>query len=293
MDSSPPPQRQRRAIVLGWFEVTLIGAALAVVALLLWAQSSRLDVTQVSNIAFHAELTAVGFDAPRQPGRAILPWAETARAEGAIQRLMSHVNLTPAALALAPHADLVSLQSSIHAKQPMLNSIVLFSGTTADLWILRQRQMLYDGTDAWHTYGIVVDHSTESSTASYFEVFPTGLLFSGEKCFECHASGPRALRPLRDDLILNRAVADDFNRRIEGYGAVATYFPDRDRASDHGSALTLGFCASCHGIERGLLYRRQAESIRSLVAVGAMPREGRLTSEQLAELDAWLAGSRR
>jgi hypothetical protein len=221
-----------------------------------------------------------------------MPWDRPVHDEAGAAALVRSLALTPAALAAEPHTDLVSIQSSIKVQVPVLNSILAWANATTDLWILRQRYMV-DGAP-WLTYAIVQDKTVQPNRAFYLGIGAKGVAFAGNDCFHCHASGPRFIRPIRPDLLVGAETAAAFNERIAANGYVETHFGAGDPQMPTGPALAATACVSCHqvGGERAPLYRIQADSIRALVATGAMPRDGRLTRAQADEIDAWLSAKR-
>lgn len=194
--------------------------------------------------------------------------------------------------ASAPHVSLVSAESSVRSEVPVMNSIRGWSNAQTDVWILRQKAMREAG---WRSYGIVQDKTVSPNVAFYFSIAqPDSLVFLGESCFKCHASGPRYIRPIRQDLIEGEAVAETFNERIEGNGYVRTHFSATTRKRHAGPPLTASACIGCHSIGgvRGPLYHDHDESIEVLVAIGAMPRDSALSAAELSQIQAWLAAER-
>lgn len=251
--------------------------------------SPVLAVTSISNIEFHEELRQVGFDGPSPPGAfRALTWNDPARTEQGVTAAVRSLDLTPTALASGPRVDFVSMQSSIHAREPVLNTILGWSNDNVDLWILRQRHMVPGGY--WRTYGIAQDKTARPNVAFFFEVTSAGLEFRGESCYVCHASGPRLLRPLRPDLVDTESVEASFNRAIELNGVVATHFSTSEPATPRGPALAAPACVPCHHVDgdRAPLYRVHEESIRALVATAAMPRRGQLSPAEAAEIERWM-----
>jgi hypothetical protein len=271
------------------FIIVLVGLVPAGVVLWLqWPAPKVLDVTSISNLEFHDDLQRVGFDEPRAAGAfQPLVWNRGVHSEAEVTELIRSLDLAPATLAAEPHTDLVSTQSSIKVQVPVLNSILAWSNATTDLWILRQRYM--ENGAPWLTYAIVQDKTVTPNRAFYAGIGPSRVAFAGNDCFHCHASGPRFIRPIRTDLIIGHDIAAAFNNRIASDGYVETHFSASDPAEPTGPALRATACVTCHqiGAERAPLYHLQDPSIRALVATGAMPRDGRLSAAQAAELQAW------
>lgn len=274
-------------------EILAVVVGLIVGALIFWWRLPGppvLSVTSISNFEFHDDLQRVGFDRPQPPGAfRALTWDRPVRAESDVTDVVRALDLTAAALASGPHTDLVSAQSSIHVSLPVLNTIIAWSNANTDVWLLRQRYMVDGGF--WRTYGIVQDKTVTPNIAFYFGLEHGQLAFRGSSCFICHASGPRFIRPIRPDLISGEPVATAFNGLIAGNSYVETHFSVAEPPTPHGPALTATACVSCHrvGDDRAPLYHIHDESIRALVAIGAMPRHRQMLPAQWAELQAWLA----
>jgi cbb3-type cytochrome c oxidase subunit III len=284
----------------GWkkADVVIILAGFVVMAGTVWLLTRTpkvLDVMGISNLQFHQDLHEVGFDGPKASGSVQrLAWNRPVHDEAGVADLARSLDLRPATLAAEPHADMVSIQSSLHVSVPVLNSILGWSSASTDVWVLRQRYMARGAP--WLTYAIVQDKTVTPNRAFYLGIGPARVVFAGNDCFGCHASGPRVLRPIRPDLLVGAEIAAAFNDRIAANGYVETHFAAADPAppAGPGPALTASACVGCHKIggERGPLYHRHDDSIRALVATGAMPREGHLSPAQAAEVEAWLAANR-
>jgi hypothetical protein len=249
-------------------------------------------VYEFSHVEFLRELREVGFGGPEIAGDSrALRWDARLVSEADVAALVRSVDTSPAGLAAGPHVDLMSAASLVHFRVPMADSIAYFSNPSIDLWVLRQRVSVEGRW--WATYGIAQDKTVTPNLAFYFQILPEGLKFRGQSCYVCHASGPRALRPMRPDLILGETTADAFNRSIAQNTDVAMHFAAAEPPADPGPPLTLGTCVSCHrrGGERSPLFGIHQESVAALVATGAMPREGSLTVGQAREIDAWIAAA--
>ncbi len=73
-----------------------------------------------------------------------------------------------------------------------------------------------------------------------------------DRCYSCHASGPRILRPLPLPGVDLKQVSQ-FNRRMLSYGACD--FGDTVDESTRGATIVDGRCVTCHnGADRGKLY---------------------------------------
>lgn len=273
---------------------------LSVVAIIFWWRLPGppiLRVTDISNFEYHDELAAVGLDEPSKPGGfRPLAWPGVARTEDDVKALAGSVDLSAAGVATGPYVNMVSIQSSIRAQRGVLNTIAAWSNDRTTLWVLRQRVMVPGGF--WRTYGIAQDKTASPNTATFFEVRLDGVSFTGTSgggsCYACHASGPRAIRPLRADLVTGQTVMSALNEVIAANGLVELHRPPVEPDVDLGPALTASACVECHsaGGERAPLHHVHDDSIRSLVAIGAMPKGDRMTAAQMAELEAWLMAGR-
>jgi hypothetical protein len=78
------------------------------------------------------------------------------------------------------------------------------------------------------------------------------LRVSADKCYSCHPSGPRVIRPLNEPKVARRQLAE-FNRRILAYGACDFGDSLSDELRWH--PIDDEPCAGCHnGARRGRLY---------------------------------------
>jgi hypothetical protein len=78
------------------------------------------------------------------------------------------------------------------------------------------------------------------------------LRVSSDRCYSCHASGPRVIRPLNEPKVDRRTLAA-FNRRILAYGA-CDFGDSLDDELRHHPIDDAG-CVGCHnGVRRGRLY---------------------------------------
>lgn len=181
---------------------------------------------------------------------------------------------------------LVSTQEDV-IRQPMLNHIAAFSNDVTRVYLLVQKTASDVG---WSYYSIVQD-LTETPVLDYFaELKPGGPRFEAASCIKCHASGPLAIHPAREDLVLDGRLAAALSRHIAGQPRSRMYFPPHEKPPEHGARLELKFCARCHSGEgdRAPLHQLQSHSIRVLVDFGYMPPNRRLTAEEVTELKMWL-----
>ena len=185
-------------------------------------------------------------------------------------------------------AGLISTQEDV-IRQPMLNHIAAFSNSVVRVYLLVQKTAQDKG---WSYFSIVQDLTTTPALDHYAELGKTGPRFEGTSCYKCHSSGPLAIHPAREDLVLDARLAADVSRHIAGQPRSRFHFPDNSPAPAQGEILALKFCSRCHSTDpdadRDALYQVQSHPIRILVDFGYMPPNRRLKPEEIAELKAWL-----
>ncbi len=185
---------------------------------------------------------------------------------------------------------LVSTQEDV-IRQPMLNHIAGFSNDVARVYLLVQRTASDKG---WSYYSIVQDLTVEPAMDYFAELKAGGPRFEAASCITCHASGPLAIHPAREDLVLDAGLAAALSRHIAGQPRSRMYFPPNEKRPANGARLELKFCSRCHSDdgERAALHQLQSHSIRVLVDFGYMPPNRRLTVEEVGELRKWLEAGR-
>ena len=117
------------------------------------------------------------------------------------------------------------------------------------------------------------------------------VIFPGATCYKCHSSGPLAIHPVRADLLSDPPLAAAISRHIAEGSAPRVSISRRDeKITDYGQPLALKACTKCHDTDgdRAPLFKIHAHPIRVLVDFGYMPPKRRLTTEEIAELKAWL-----
>ena len=185
-------------------------------------------------------------------------------------------------------AGLISTQEDV-IRQPMLNHIAAFSNSVVRVYLLVQKTAQDKG---WSYFSIVQDLTTTPVLDHYAELGKTGPRFEGTSCYKCHSSGPLAIHPAREDLVLDARLAAAVSRHIAAQPRSRFHFPDSSPAPAHGEILALKFCSRCHSTDpdadRDALYQVQSHPIRILVDFGYMPPNRRLKPEEIAELKAWL-----
>ena len=185
-------------------------------------------------------------------------------------------------------AGLISTQEDV-IRRPMLNHIAAFSNAVARVYLLVQKTSTDKG---WSYFSIVQDITVTPAVDYYAEVKRSGPRFEGTSCYKCHSSGPLAIHPAREDLVLDAPLAAAIGRHIAGQPRSVFHFPADSPAPERGEVLALKFCSRCHAsdpdADRDALYQVQSHPIRILVDFGYMPPNRRLKPEEIAELKAWL-----
>lgn len=181
---------------------------------------------------------------------------------------------------------LISTQEDV-IRQPMLNHIAGFSNAAVRVYLLVQKTASDKG---WSYYSIVQDLTVTPALDYFAELKASGPKFEGTSCYKCHSSGPLAIHPAREDLVLDASLAAALGRHIADQPRSRFVFPSDSPRPPTGSPLTLKFCARCHSEDgdRDTLYQLQSHPIRVLVDFGYMPPNRRLKPEEIAELKAWL-----
>ena len=181
---------------------------------------------------------------------------------------------------------LVSTQEDV-IRQPMLNHIAAFSNSVVRVYLLVQKTASDKG---WSYYSIVQDLTVTPAVDYFAEVKSTGPKFEGTSCYKCHSSGPLAIHPAREDLVLDAPLAAAIGRHIAEQPRSRFFFPADSPKPDPGKPLTLKFCTRCHAEDgdRDVLHQLHSHPIRVLVDFGYMPPNRALKPEEIAELKAWL-----
>jgi hypothetical protein len=199
-----------------------------------------------------------------------------------VKRLFSRGEAVPLS-----DVGLISTQEDV-IRQPMLNHIAAFSNAVARVYLLVQKT----STDEhWSYFSIVQDLTVTPALDYYAELRTEGPKFEGTSCYKCHSSGPLAIHPAREDLVLDAPLAAAIGRHIADQPRSQFVFPKDSPKPPTGEKLTLKFCAKCHDDDgdRDSLYQVHSHPIRVLVDFGYMPPNRRLKPEEIAELKAWLA----
>lgn len=183
---------------------------------------------------------------------------------------------------------LISTQEDV-VRQPMLNHIAGFSNDVVRVYLLVQKT----ATDTDWSYFSIVQDLTRKPVLDYFaELKSSGPKFEAHSCYKCHSSGPFAIHPAREDLVLDAPLAAALSRHIAEQPRSEMYFPPDQPRGEYGPELPLRSCSRCHSAEgdRGPLHLQNSHPIRVMVDFGYMPPNRRLKPEEIAELKAWLEG---
>lgn len=182
---------------------------------------------------------------------------------------------------------LISTQEDV-IRQPMLNHIAAFSNAVARVYLLVQKTA---SDRDWSYFSIVQDLTVTPAVDYYAELRGSKVRFEGTSCYKCHSSGPLAIHPAREDLVLDARLAAALSRHIADQPRSVFHFPPDSPAPPRGEVLGLKFCTRCHAADgdRDALYQVHSHPIRVLVDFGYMPPNRRLKPEEIAELKAWLS----
>lgn len=181
---------------------------------------------------------------------------------------------------------LISTQEDV-IREPMLNHISAFENSTVRVYLLVQRTNSGEG---WGYFSIVQDMTLDPPLDYYAEIRDPDVIFEGTSCYKCHSSGPLAIHPAREDLVLDAKLAAALSEYIAEQPLSEFHFPARSPKPETGKPMTVSACTACHeenGI-RAPLYQVQSHPIRILVDFGYMPPDERLSPAEIAELKAWL-----
>jgi hypothetical protein len=181
---------------------------------------------------------------------------------------------------------LISTQEDV-IRQPMLNHISAFENSEVRVYLLVQKTA---SGDSWSYFSIVQDMTVDPPRDYYAQIVNADVHFEGTSCYKCHSSGPLAIHPAREDLVLDARLAAALGRRIADQPRSEFHFPSDSPRPPQGKPLTLNACTSCHAQDglRAPLYQVHSHSIRVLVDFGYMPPKEQLSSEEIAELKSWL-----
>lgn len=181
---------------------------------------------------------------------------------------------------------LISTQEDV-IRRPMLNHISAFSNAVARVYLLVQKTSTDNG---WGYFSIVQDMTLDPPVDYFGDMNRPEIKFEGKECYKCHSSGPLAIHPAREDLVMDAPLAAAVSRHIAKQPLSSFYWPANEKKPDYGQPLGLDFCTKCHDTDgvRQPLFKVHSHPMRILVDYGYMPPKHRLTPEQIAELKAWL-----
>lgn len=184
---------------------------------------------------------------------------------------------------------LISTQEDV-IRRPMLNHICAFENSVVRVYLLVQRTPSNDG---WGYFSIVQDMTVDPPLDYYGEITKADVKFEGTSCYKCHSSGPLAIHPAREDLVLDAKLAAALSQRIAEQPRSQFHFPKHSPRPESGKPMPmeLSFCTSCHkeSGDRGPLYQVHSHPIRVMVDFGYMPPDERLSPEEIEQLKAWLS----
>ena len=182
---------------------------------------------------------------------------------------------------------LISTQEDV-IRKPMLNHISAFENSTVRVFLLVQKT----STDGDWGYSILQDLTVHPPLDRYAHITETEVKFEGTSCYKCHSSGPLAIHPAREDLVLDAKLAAALSQYIAEQPRSRFHFPKHSPKPKTGKPMTLDACNSCHEEDgdRGPLFQVHSHPIRIMVDFGYMPPDEKLSEEEIAELKAWLEG---
>lgn len=134
------------------------------------------------------------------------------------------------------------------------------------------------------------DFTVEPPVNYFAEIKGAEVKLEAVSCYKCHASGPLAIHPTREDLVNDAALLAAFNEQLVEQPIGRMHYPEHDPAPAYGEPLQLKACAKCHADdgERAALFRAHSHSIRVLADYGYMPPKHQLTPDEIAALKDWL-----
>jgi hypothetical protein len=181
---------------------------------------------------------------------------------------------------------LISTQEDV-IRQPMLNHISAFENSAVRVYLLVQKTASDKG---WGYFSIVQDMMVDPPVDYYGQILDKRVNLEGTSCYKCHSSGPLAIHPAREDLVLDAKLAAALSAYIAEQPLSEFHFPKHSPKPDTGRPMTVSACTACHeeGGVRSPLYQVHSHPIRILVDFGYMPPDERLTPEETVELQTWL-----
>jgi hypothetical protein len=181
---------------------------------------------------------------------------------------------------------LISTQEDV-IRRPMLNHISAFSNSVARVYLLVQKTSTDKG---WGYFSIVQDMTVNPPLDYFADLNGKEVKFEGKECYKCHSSGPLAIHPAREDLVMDAPLAAAISKHIAKQPLSNFHWPEREKKPDYGQPLALEFCTKCHDSDgvRQPLFKVHSHPMRILVDYGYMPPKRRLTAAEVTELKAWL-----
>ena len=254
-----------------------------------------LTLPEFTRAKFEAAMATVGPEKIHRPWtNAVVPLPPHPRADAKglthdeVKGYMMEVKRKFGAGEAVPLSDvgLISTQEDV-VRKPMLNHIAAFSNAVARVYLLVQKT---PGDGGWSYFSIVQDQTVQPPIDYFAEIKKTGPHFEATSCYKCHASGPLAIHPAREDLVLDAPLAAAIGQFIADQPRSVLFVPEDSPKPPTGEPLTLKFCARCHAEDgdRDRLFQVQSHPIRVLVDFGYMPPNRRLKPEEIAQLKAWL-----
>ena len=128
---------------------------------------------------------------------------------------------------------LISTQEDV-IRKPMLNHIAAFENATVRVYLLVQKTSTDKG---WSYFSIVQDMTLDPPLDYFSHIKPNEVKFEGTSCYKCHSSGPLAIHPAREDLVLDAKLAAALSEYIAEQPRSEFFFPKDSPKPKTGQAL--------------------------------------------------------
>ena len=140
---------------------------------------------------------------------------------------------------------LISTQEDV-IRQPMLNHISAFENSAVRVYLLVQKTASDKG---WGYFSIVQDMTVDPPLDYYGQIMDDQQVnFEGTSCYKCHSSGPLAIHPAREDLVIDAKLAAALSAYIAEQPLSEFYFPERSPQPETGKPMTVD---RLHRLSRG------------------------------------------
>ncbi len=222
------------------------------------------------------------------------------------------------AFEVAPSVELESMESGLADLDDnvVVNQVSRQQVEGLEVWFLRQR-LIGRGSSPASRFAIAIDRGLAAPRA-YFAAFDEQGVpaLEGAECFECHASGPRALRPQRPAQIAPLSDGAwrqirEWNRDIAAQGAIEIELPESDRTQAERLAvrpLDVAGCSRCHSAGSAVRTPLSGYHLRPIMMMmraharedgyveprsgcvpGLMPHGPALPGDEEEQIERWIA----